>query len=115
MFEIQPAVEGQVLIGEYRGVTYIDIIPPLEDVIDLRLDAQGSTDPNGDSLTYQWDLGDGNQAEGDVVVHTFVRRPSGEIPEDEFITIELIITDSKGASDTMRKRILIANGVLPPS
>lgn len=113
MFEIQPAVEGQASVDQYEGVTYIGINPPLEDAIDLRLDAQGSTDPNGDSLTYQWDLGDGNQAEGDVVVHTFVRRIV-ETPEEEIVIVELVVTDSQGASDVARKRVFVANNVPPP-
>lgn len=35
------------------------------------LDGRGSADPDGDGLTYRWNLGDGNLAQGPVVEHTY--------------------------------------------
>lgn len=35
------------------------------------LDGSASADPDNDGLTYIWDLGDGNKAQGAVVEHTF--------------------------------------------
>lgn len=37
----------------------------------VELDGSGSTDPNGEALTYAWDLGDGTTATGVVVQHTY--------------------------------------------
>jgi PKD repeat protein len=35
------------------------------------LDAGASADPDNDGLTFSWDLGDGNKAQGSVVEHTY--------------------------------------------
>ncbi|XWN37704.1 MAG: PKD domain-containing protein [Balneola sp.] len=51
----------------------------------------GSTDANGDALTYAWDFGDGNTASGENVTHDFSM--SGHI------TVSLTVTDPYGASD----------------
>ncbi len=37
----------------------------------VAFDGSGSTDPNGDMLTYSWDFGDGNMATGATVNHTY--------------------------------------------
>ncbi len=37
----------------------------------VTLDAAGSLDPDGDPLAFEWDLGDGTQARGPVVSHTY--------------------------------------------
>ena len=37
----------------------------------VTLDAASSTDVDGDPLTFSWSLGDGNQAEGSLVNHTY--------------------------------------------
>lgn len=37
----------------------------------LNFTAEGSYDPDGDTLTYLWDFGDGNKAQGKEVSHTY--------------------------------------------
>lgn len=37
----------------------------------ITLDGTGSSDPDGDGLSYEWDLGDGNTGRGAVVMHTY--------------------------------------------
>ncbi|MCZ3386261.1 MAG: phytase, partial [Actinomycetia bacterium] len=55
-------------------------------------DASMSWDPEGDALTYTWDLGDGTQAEGSSVEHTYVQ------PGTYQVTVEA--RDVLGAVDT---------------
>ena len=40
----------------------------------LTLDARASYDPSGNALTYAWDFGDGTQANGIAVSHTYSRK-----------------------------------------
>jgi PKD repeat protein len=43
----------------------------LDDTLGVVFDASGSTDPDGDALTFTWDLGDGNDADGQRVSHQY--------------------------------------------
>ncbi|OLF07601.1 hypothetical protein BLA60_27195 [Actinophytocola xinjiangensis] len=60
-------------------------VPVIKSTVDadartVALDATGSTDPNGDQLTYTWDFGDGQTGEGATVSHTYpAGRDSAEI------------------------------------
>lgn len=60
----------------------------------VEFDGSGSSDPNGDALTYEWDFdGDGStDATGETVDHTF--ESGGQK------TVTLTVTDEHGASDT---------------
>ncbi len=66
---------------------------PVSGVVPLTVDfdASGSTDVDGDALTYAWSFGDGSTATGEMVSHTYT-----EI--DNFQAV-LTVTDSEGASD----------------
>jgi len=50
----------------------------------------GSSDPDGDALTYRWDFGDGATAEGMTVTHAYAK--SGEY------TVMLKVDDNSGTS-----------------
>jgi len=54
------------------------------------LDASGSSDPDGDSLEYLWDFGDGNIQEGKQVTHSYAQ--VGEYK------VNLIVKDNSGVS-----------------
>ncbi|RQG93629.1 PKD domain-containing protein [Natrarchaeobius chitinivorans] len=56
---------------------------------EVELDGSGS---EGDIESYEWDLGDGTEASGDVVTHTY--EETGEY------TVELTVTDADGETDT---------------
>ena len=59
----------------------------------LALSGAGSSDADGDVLTYDWDFGDGSTAEGATASHTYVT--AGEY------TVRLIVTDVRGLADTV--------------
>ena len=59
----------------------------------VSMSAAGSSDPDGDALTYQWVFGDGATGTGVAVSHTYV--------EDGAYTVRLIVTDIRGLSDTV--------------
>ena len=71
----------------------------------VEFDASGSTDPNGDSLTYSWDFGDGSPPSGQASV-THVYDSPGMY--DATLTVE----DGNGGSDTDTLEITVGN---PPS
>ncbi|HEY0699907.1 MAG TPA: PQQ-dependent sugar dehydrogenase [Micromonospora sp.] len=66
----------------------------------VSFDAGGSTDPDGDTLTYQWDFtGDGSwDATGVTASHTY--------PDPGTYTAKLQVTDSGGLSATRTTQIL---------
>jgi len=56
----------------------------------VTLDASGSSDPDGDALTYRWDLGNGVTAEGATVQHPY--QTHGQFP------VTLSVDDGAGMS-----------------
>lgn len=57
----------------------------------VSFDASPSSDPDGDTLTYLWDFGDGGSAEGMVVQHTYAEA-------GEYVVV-LTVRDPSGAED----------------
>lgn len=72
----------------------------------VRFDASGSSDPDGDALTYEWNFGDGSaQATGVIQRHTFVTPGT--------YTVTLVVRDSSGATDSVTLRVDAGN--TPPT
>ena len=70
----------------------------------IQLDASKSRDPDGDSLSYAWDLGDGTKGSGAAFTHSY--------RNNRVYQVGLIVSDSHGASDTVSATVNVANA--PP-
>ncbi|HMI32153.1 MAG TPA: PKD domain-containing protein, partial [Candidatus Limnocylindrales bacterium] len=57
----------------------------------VSFDGTASTDPDGDSLTYAWDFGDGGTGSGSTPMHTYAAAGP--------YTVTLTVTDTGGLSD----------------
>jgi PKD repeat protein len=73
----------------------------------VAFDASGSSDPDGDTLTYTWDL-DGNGTFGDATG----AKVSRTYTADGTYTVTLRVTDGRGGSQTTSKTITVGNS--PP-
>ncbi|WP_271783542.1 PKD domain-containing protein [Aquimarina algiphila] len=69
--------------------------------VSITFDASGSTDPNGDVLTYNWDFGNGVTATGVTTTYEFT--VVGEFD------VKLTVSDGK-LEDTLTKKITITDG-----
>jgi PKD repeat protein len=67
----------------------------------VSFDGTGSTDPDGDPLTYSWDFGDGNSGVGATPSHTYA--------DNGLYTVTLTVEDPDGASDMISTTAEIAN------
>ena len=68
----------------------------------IDFDATGSTDANGDAMTFTWDFGDGATAEGKTVSHTYTA--AGDY------NVVLVVSDGiENAADSIS--VSIASGV----
>lgn len=65
------------------------------------LSGTGSTDPNGDPLTYEWDFGDGSVGSGPNPSHVFDDNGSYDVT--------LVVTDPGGLSDTTSATANVTN------
>ena len=68
--------------------------------VPLAFDAGGSSDPDGDTLTFGWDFGDGSTAAGATAQHVF--EASG------LYTVTLTATDARGAVATRETQVPVA-------
>ena len=71
--------------------------PPL----DVTFDASGSTDPDGEIDSYDWDFGDGESGSGVSVDHTF--------DETGSFTVTLTVTDDDGATSNVDRTIEVTS------
>jgi pimeloyl-ACP methyl ester carboxylesterase len=66
----------------------------------LRFDASGTTDPDGDALTFEWDFGDGAKAAGEVAEHAYA--------VTGLFTATLTVRDARGAVVTRETQVPLA-------
>ena len=62
-------------------------------------DASNSTDPDGTINNYEWNFGDGTTGFGKITTHSYT--------ENGTYTVNLTVTDDKGATDTSSKEITV--------
>jgi hypothetical protein len=72
----------------------------------LAFDGYGSTDPQGDPLTYSWDMGDGTLLNGITVNHNYIALG--------MYTVSLTVSDGQ-LSHTATQNVTITDGTLPPA
>lgn len=81
-------------------------ILPGADPLTYTLDGTGSTDPDGDTLTYGWNWVIG-KAQGSKVQATF---PAGTDKGDATFQVSLVVRDAKGASHAALDTIVFGKG-----
>jgi DNA/RNA endonuclease G (NUC1) len=73
----------------------------------VQVSAAGSTDPDGDALTFSWDFGDGTGGEGVAPSHTYA--------DNGLYTVTLTVADPYGATSTASLPVLVRNVAPVPS
>jgi PKD repeat protein len=68
----------------------------------LNFSASGSTDPQGESLTYTWDFGDGNTGSGVAPTHAYAAFGT--------YSVKLTATNTSGLSNTATVQVIVPNG-----
>jgi len=76
----------------------------------VTFDASESRDPDGTIVSYEWDFGDGETAEGKIVSHRFrgaVIDPVTLEPQIKIYTVTLTVEDDKGAPATDTASVIV--------
>lgn len=72
----------------------------------VTFDGTGSRDPDGRIVAYHWDFGDGNEAFGPTVEHSYA--------EPDTYTVTLTVTDDKGATGSASRNLIVLEpGAIP--
>ncbi len=66
----------------------------------FQFDGSGSWDPEGKTLTYQWEFGDGATGSGETISHTYTA--------DGTYTVELTVTDPSGNTDQVSQIVYVS-------
>jgi PKD repeat protein len=68
----------------------------------LMLDASGSSDANGDALTYSWDFGNGRRGGGQKIARIFDATGT--------VTVRLTVNDGRGGSNSAERQVNVTAG-----
>ncbi len=102
-----------IFVFAFSSIGYAVNSPPVSDPngpytgtagISVAFDGTGSSDPDGDPLTYAWNFGDGNTGIGPTPTHVYAAMG--------LYTVTLIVNDGVGATDTDTTTATISNA--PP-
>jgi len=67
----------------------------------VHFNAGGSTDPDGDALTYAWDFGDGSKGTGATPTHSY--------SDNSNYIVKVTVTDPYGAESTATTSVMVVN------
>jgi MYXO-CTERM domain-containing protein len=73
----------------------------------ITFSSSGSSDPDGTIVSYAWDFGDGNSGSGASPTHTYGSQGT--------FTVELTVTDDRGATGAATTTATITPAPLPPT
>ncbi|RJS77707.1 PKD domain-containing protein, partial [Methanophagales archaeon] len=95
------------------GIKYKEIQPPVASFTyspespkvgeEITFDASSSYDTDGTIVKYEWDFGDGNRTEGEVVKHAYSKAGN--------YTVKLTVTDNDGLQDSISKAVFVGNAI----
>lgn len=102
---LPPPPSGLIPPENHVPVAAITAPAMAEEGIGITFDGSGSSDADRDSLTFNWDLGDGSRRSGALVTHAYAGAGT--------YTVSLIVRDPRAAADSalMTVRITPANQV----
>ena len=77
------------------------------------LDASGSTDGNGDSLSYSYRVASGPTADLSGASGSTASVAAPNVDADATLTVEVTVTDGRGGSDTATASVDVVNNIAP--
>ena len=92
---VSPADSNQAPIATFTATPPTGAAP-----LSVFFDGTGSTDPDGQIVSYAWNFGDGNTSTGDTTSNVFTTPGT--------YNVELIVTDDSAASDTFVVAVVVS-------